>query len=40
MLVSSVPLSETHMAGAAANCDEGLKLAYDPQPGQRTVVAR
>jgi hypothetical protein len=38
MLVSSVPLSETHAhGGAAANGDEGLELAYDPQPGQRTV---
>jgi hypothetical protein len=35
--VSSVPLSETHIAGPAAPGDDDLELTYDPQAGQRGV---
>ena len=37
MLVSSVPLSETHMQPACRAGDERVELARDPQAGQRGV---
>ena len=37
MLVNSVPLSETHVAGRAALGDDGIELASDPQARQRGV---
>ena len=37
MLVSSVPLSETHMAGPAALGDDGVELAGDPTARERGV---
>jgi hypothetical protein len=37
MLVSSVPLSETILAGRAADRDESIELTHDAQPRQRGV---
>ena len=37
MPVSSVPLSETHIAGRPRAGDDGIELAHDPQAGQRGI---
>ena len=37
MQVSSVPLSQTHIAGRPRERDDGLELAHDPQARQRGV---